>query len=346
MRIALITTTINVPRVLELFQHHAVKAVHDVARLDAVHFFVAGDRRTPLAAAEFCAKYGNTTYIPYEAQHGWRCSSLIGPDCIQRRNIAFLEALKWGADVVVTWDDDNVPLSPDYFSTFASLMQLFWSGPKVGRGGWFDYGRWQFPHNAPSVSQRGMPYVEQDDHVGHVGAVAIGVAQGLCLGDPDTSAVDRLSQRPIVHQVSALLEAGVVVDPDTKTVFNSQNTSLVRDLVPAFFLAPVLGRNDDIYGSLICRRVMYARNLYLHVGKPFVYQQRNEHDVVRDLAAELYGMERVQEFAALLDEVEVPAGNGADQAEALWAAIDRSGLLPPQAVEAAFAFLEDARSVL
>ena len=34
---------------------------------------------------------------------------MIGWKCIQRRNFALIQAYKYGADVIATIDDDNIP---------------------------------------------------------------------------------------------------------------------------------------------------------------------------------------------------------------------------------------------
>ena len=88
--------------------------------------------------------------------------------------------------------------------------------------------------------------------------------------------------RPIVHRVSELLRAGIVVNPKTThTVFNSQNTAVIRELAPAFFMVPQWGRYDDIFASLMVQRLMRERGLVTHFGQPFVWQQRNAHDLLK-----------------------------------------------------------------
>src|SRR5215467_2560769 len=88
MRIALITTTIYVPTVLEHYR-----------RLDSgVAMFVAGDRQTPhVAARSFIESLGNATYYSDADQEklGYKSSAVIGWNKIMRRNIALLEALRW-----------------------------------------------------------------------------------------------------------------------------------------------------------------------------------------------------------------------------------------------------------
>src|ERR1700684_3197168 len=100
MKTALITTTINVPHVLALYR----KLGPDV------RFFIAGDHKTPDKAYQFVAELGDCYCILPDAQEDWKCSALIGWNTVQRRNIALLEAVKWGADLIITIDDDNIPL--------------------------------------------------------------------------------------------------------------------------------------------------------------------------------------------------------------------------------------------
>ncbi len=293
MKTALIITTINVPMVLSLYR-----------KLDPdVRVFVAADLKTPPEAQAFCADLGCTYLSPeYQKSLGYACSELIGWNTISRRNVALLEALKWGAGMIVSVDDDNIPLDNCYFWNF---KQDCFGSPFDGikaQGAWFDPAYLSFPR----VVQRGFP-----QHTSFSGAgivykpvtdAKIGVAQGMILGDPDTSAVDRISRHPEVHQVSELLCAGVVTDPkETYVPLNSQNIAFVRDLAPCFLMVPSFGRYDDIYASLVAQRVMRERGLHVHYGQPFVWQQRNQHNLLKDLAQEQWGAEHILEFAAWLD---------------------------------------------
>src|SRR4029077_2964246 len=133
-------------------------------------------------------------------------------------------------------DDDNLCLLPSYFSDFANLFTQDFNGLKVGKvgGGWFDAARWQYPQDGKPVVQRGYPQgMPSDDAIGVTTNAKIGLAQGTILGDPDTSAVDRMSQHPLVHTVSELFQSGFVVDNHTWTVCNTQNTAVLREFAPA-----------------------------------------------------------------------------------------------------------------
>jgi len=304
MKTALIMTTINVPVVLALYR-----------KLDPdVRFFVALENGVSNDIAKWIDALPNSAWtLAGSGADDYACSQLIGWKTISRRNVALLEALKWGAEAIVSIDDDNIPIDEDYFHNFREVFDTEnrfmrrapFNGIKatsVTR--WFDPGSLQFPMNGGLVCQRGFP--QTDLNVGAtfepITEAKVGVAQGMILGDPDTSAVDRISRHPTVHQVSELLRAGIVTDPrECYAPLNSQNIAFVRELAPCFLMVPVFGRYDDIYASLLAQRVMREHNFHVHFGQPFVWQQRNAHNLLRDLAAEQWGAEHILEFTAWLD---------------------------------------------
>lgn len=340
MRIALCTTTIHVPEVLRLYRQYGPD----------VQMFVAADDKTPIQAVRFCDEINARLLQPTFDDENWKCSRLIGRNTIGRRSIAILEALKWGADVIVSIDDDNIPLDELYFNEFRHVLMsgVGWSGLQVGSAPmmrkqfWFDYGQWLIP----PAGQRGVPHhCASWDTVSFATDAKIGVAQGICLGDPDTDALTRIQQGPTVHQPSELLRAGIVVHPEARTVFNTQNTAFVRELAPCFLMVPQFKRFDDIFASLICRRVMRETGHYLHLGKPFVWQQRNSHNLLTDLKNEMWGMEHVVEFADWLDSLDL-TGSMLDMVRLIYGSIGDLEWMPTGVHELGMAWCEDVESVL
>lgn len=345
MKIACVTTTINVPRVLALYAKYGAD----------VTWFIVGDMKSPHDdIARFLSQHDiNSTYYSPDAQRklGYKCSELIGWNCIQRRNIGFLEALKWGADVVVSIDDDNIPLDAGYFLNGASRFFLtigppylnFFHGLKAtSPSGWFDIGTLL----QPKAEHRGFPHTKRAEPVFEsITDAKVGVVAGLCLGDPDISAVTRIANGPIVHNVSEIAKAGVVVDPcDTWTVFNSQNTAIIRELVPAWFMIPHLGRADDIFASLIVQRVMRETGHVVHHGSPCVWQSRNQHDLTKDLLDELICMRQVLPLADALNAWHGPTGNVVSMTRSIL--VDLDEVFPKPSIEAALAFLDDCERVI
>jgi hypothetical protein len=334
VKIALCTTTIHVP--------HALKLLRKCS--DDVRFFVALDDKSVSIPVEDDPYLPiNCLWMPPNAQKKWKCSEAIGWNTIARRNIAFLEALKWGADLVYSWDDDNIPVSTDHFGKLEDIFVEPFNGIKVGNHFWFDPGSLLIP----PVRHRGYPHdMPHRSKAEPVTDTKIGVAAGLVIGDPDIDAVTRVVLHPNIGQVHLLGQIGVVVDPDTWTVFNSQNTAVIRELIPAWFMMPHVGRHDDIYASLIVQRVARERDLHVHFGPPFTYQQRNTHNLIHDLRAEIDGMENVTRLAELLDAIILPGKSVLDDTRIIYRALEHCTFLPDEAIYAAHAWLDDCEGVI
>ncbi|GAG62834.1 unnamed protein product, partial [marine sediment metagenome] len=199
---ALITTTINTAKVLKLYR----------TMNPDIPFFITGDRKSPHKKLRQLAKdLGNVHYYDVEDQKklGYKSSEVIGWNTIRRRNIALLEALKHGADKIVTLDDDNIPLSSSYFQEFDILLSQGFDGLMASaKKGWFNIG----DYFEPKIYHRGFPieYRQAEREIQFIPVVdkKIGVAAGLWFGDPDIDAMDRITNQPIVHQISQILHKG------------------------------------------------------------------------------------------------------------------------------------------
>lgn len=335
MKTALITTTINVPKVLALYRKLGLD----------VMFFVAADEKTPPEAYQFCADIPDCEIYSPDRQRelGYECSALIGWNNDSRRNIALLEAVKWGADIIVSVDDDMIPLGTDFFVHIEQTLTVPFSGLQCGsENSWFDAGQWTI---APA-GQRGLP--RDIDHPVSYAAVCdvqIGAMQGTILGIPDTSAAENITTKPFVHTAGDLWHRGFVVDPLAFAVFNSQITAFRRELSPCFAqFYPWQLRNTDIFASLIMRRIMREQNLYTYFGPPVGFHARNEHDPVRDFQAELWGLQRVERFAQFLNVCIMPHVEIVNNLRLLYRAIGEDGMRDMSVC--ALAFLDDIEKIL
>lgn len=286
MKTAVVTTTINVPTVLALYKKYAP---------DDVQFFIAGDLKTAHDAQGFCYKQG-MNYLTPAMQQRWRSSEIIGWNTDSRRNFAVLEALQWGAELIISVDDDMIPY-PSFFTCFERLFDGKWSGLQFGAPGkWFDHGHYTIPFHVA----RGLPYLVSDQQkVDSVCDVTIGVAQGIILGVPDA---DAKFTKLDTTGVTDILRYGFVTHPECYSVFNSQITAFRRELAPSFaqFYAEQ-GRNTDIFASLLMRGDMRNRGWYTHYGLPMGYHNRSARDLNKDLTAEKWGVENIEAFVKELD---------------------------------------------
>jgi len=329
VKTALITTTINVPRVLKLYRKLASPEMR---------FFVAMDEKTPPHGTwELNDGFCLCMTPAYQKAMNCESSELIGWNTDSRRNMALLEALKWGADLIVSIDDDMIPTQSEFVPE--DIFEFGFSGLQLGQAkSWFDAGG--YTHE--QAKQRGLPLqanpVSPPDFVA---GAKIGVAQGIILGTPDTDACTAISEAPFVHSTTDILHNGFVVHPKAYAVFNSQFTCFRRELAPAFaqyYFAQ--GRNTDIMASMLMRRIMQERNLYTYYGPPMAFHARTPRPLFNDLNAEMYGLEHIAEYADYLRRAPLPDGSVVDQCRVL-----SEGWNGPE-LQAAKAWYNDVEKVL
>lgn len=321
MKIALISTTIHTPRVLALYRTFGPE----------VEIIVAGDHKTPHEEVRALLKPLDVRYLDPKAQEklGHASSEAIGWNCIQRRNIALLEALKSRPDVIVTVDDDNIPIDSKYFSDFADILSRPFNGLAArGAAGWFDAGGFLLPpaphRGLPPEQRRGAPAPHMSAAVG----AKVGVAAGLWLGDPDTDAMTRIVNAPLVHHVSDLMNAGLVVDPQCFAPFNTQNTAYAAEVAPLMPMWIGIGRYDDIWASLFAQRIMMTTGHHVHFGRPYVWQQRNEQDLQVNLENEAFGDRNTARFAEDLRQADVGGGSILERMQRLFDAVSALDYVP------------------
>ena len=216
---------------------------------------------------------------------------MIGWNCIQRRNIALLEAIKLNPDIILTIDDDNYPVDDNYK---ADMITAFTGGNTLKiqtTTGWYNPGDMLFPN----VVARGYPLSQRhvDNEPSSVKTLndndKIGVVASLWLGDPDIDAVERICCQPDV--TSMMTDVNYALHPDTWAPFNTQATAFRTIFAPFMMVWPGVGRYDDIWASYLTQRAMEDSDYRLSFGHPLVRQDRNPHNLVTDLKNEIYGME-------------------------------------------------------
>ena len=268
MKKIIVTTTINPP----------TKAVKKFDAMPDWDIVVIGDLKTP---EDYSLENG--IYVSPEEQEKYdkELSDAIGWNCIQRRNFGLLWAHDMGADIVAVIDDDNIP----YDDWGQNLM--------VGKEVEVNYYKNDLPAfdpigatNEKHIWHRGYPlqlisrrdYSKVSKKIVHADVQA-----DFWNGDPDIDAICRMEHAPECNfDPSCFPIANNKVAP-----FNSQNTFLKASLLKDYFLFPHVGRMDDIWASYYVQ----AKGAQVVFGKASVYQERNEHDLVRDMRQEYLGYE-------------------------------------------------------
>jgi hypothetical protein len=102
-------------------------------------------------------------------------------------------------------------------------------------------------------------------------------------GDPDIDAICRMEHAPECKFDPAYFPFAA----NKMSPFNSQNTFLAGDLLRDYFLFPHIGRMDDIWAGYYVQ----AKGRHVVYAQASVYQDRNIHDLVRDMRQEYLGYE-------------------------------------------------------
>jgi hypothetical protein len=269
----IVTTTINPPS----------RALVEFAEMPDWTLIVVGDRKTPHEA--FHRLPGITYLTPeYQEREYPELSSAIGWDCIQRRNIGFVEAYRRGADVVATVDDDNIPYD-------------FW-GKDLLIGKYVEMDAYSHPFNLfeplsvtnrPQLWHRGYPpellsVRREQQYLGKVKARVL-VQADLWDGDPDVDALCRIThENPLVR-----LEVPGPYTTTSLTLFNSQNTFIHRSLLPDYMVLAHSDRMDDVWGGILLQLRHKDKLPFIAFNRSSVYQHRNYHDPTSDLRREMDG---------------------------------------------------------
>ncbi|HXR96476.1 MAG TPA: hypothetical protein VN709_01410 [Terriglobales bacterium] len=304
MKTTLLTTTIHVPELLTAYAQNARAHGHAGAP-DQLDFVVVGDRKTPAAAADFCRRLADEhpfacTYLDIPAQQEYlsrfpRLWQHLRFDSIQRRNIGLLWAYEHGAEVAITIDDDNFALGGDFIGLHRQVGSFGPLPAFATSSGWFNVCGTLAADDGVAFYHRGYPWdlrwrEAEEFQSESVSNRRIVVNAGLWLDDPDIDALARMARQPVVRGRKPGTPPSFCLEPGTWSPFNSQNTSLLRAVLPAYFLSPYNGRYDDIWASYIIARIAEHLGDVIAFGEPWVRQKRNPHDLWRDLDQERDGM--------------------------------------------------------
>lgn len=288
MKKAIVTTTINPPT-------KALLKYIEIGARDGWTLIIVGDQKTPHDEyLKLAQAYPHVAYLHPTKQDSkyHELSDLIGWNCIQRRNLGLIEAYNMGAEIIATVDDDNIP-----FENWGQSLALG-NEPHVAVLNSPDIVFDPFQGtNEPQLWHRGFPIQllsgrSRAAYIGHAQRPKCLVQADFWNGEPDVDAVGRIALGPFDCKFTHEKFAGTAPGP-----FNSQNTFLHRDVFPTYFLFPHIGRMDDIWASYVVQRYFPGSVVY---GEASVYQERNEHNLAKDLNAELIGYDHTLELVQKL----------------------------------------------
>ena len=221
------------------------EALKKFATFEDWKLIIIGDKKTPHNEYfEFKKLHDNVQYMsPKSQEEKWKeISDLIGWNKIQRRNIGYLEALKNGAEIIASVDDDNIPLdnwgkdirigkptNVYYYETDEIAFD------PIGVTNYKELWHRGFP--IQKLHNRNQKYkITRKTVIPDVQAM-------FWNGDPDIDAVCRLEHKPMCFFDDKYFP----IATNTFSPFNSQNTLFSREAIKRFMVLPFICRMYDIW---------------------------------------------------------------------------------------------------
>ncbi len=189
-----------------------------------------------------------------------------------------------GATSICETDDDNFPT--ERFWTDRSLVH---SGPVVSGPEWVNIYAY---YSSMRVWPRGLPLDEIHTAPPALTALPMQeldcpIHQGLADRNPDVDAIYRLAlPLPLDFEEESLSVATL----GTWCPFNSQNTRWWPAAYPLLYLPFHCSfRMTDIWRSFVVQRILHESGKGVLFHEATVWQDRNEHDLMKDFADEVVG---------------------------------------------------------
>jgi hypothetical protein len=219
-----------------------------------------------------------------------------------------MAAYEKGSQLVITIDDDNLVTDQDFIGFHSNAGKTLTATVIKSSTEWFNVCELLNEREGRPFYHRGYPMGQRwkkgivDRYIKEKKVV---VNAGFWLEDPDIDALTRMDMPIDAVSLKPEGEKGVVLEKGTWCSFNSQNTALAREVLPAYFLLPYVGRYDDIWAAYFLRVIMDHLGDGIHYGLPLVRQKRNVHNLWVDLEKERHGMTMTDRLISVLKNIKL-----------------------------------------
>ncbi|MGI9165179.1 MAG: STELLO glycosyltransferase family protein [Pyrinomonadaceae bacterium] len=271
---ALVVTSISAPNAV-------LNALARGCQENDIQFIVIGDEPSP---ANFQLEGCRFLSLADQRQLEFRFAQLCPTRHYARKNIGYLLAVRDRATQIIETDDDNFP-EPGFWS----LRQRRQSVITANNLGWINIYHYFTDAN---IWPRGLPLEHIHRAIPEFDALPqttldCPIQQGLADQNPDVDAIYRLTL-PLPQ--SFRKDRRIALGHDSWCPFNSQNTTWWRDAFTLLYLPAYCSfRMTDIWRSFIAQRIAWANEWAVLFHEPTVWQERNEHNLMRDFRDEVPG---------------------------------------------------------
>jgi hypothetical protein len=246
-----------------------------------IDFIVIGDTKSP---ANFHIENCDFWNIERQLSTDFEFAKLCPTRHYARKNIGYLIAMKNGTDDIVETDDDNLPREE-----FWNDHNKYVKAHHITEQGWVNVyhyfsDKFIWPRGLPLEElQKQMPAIDSFEYKD----VLCPIQQGLADENPDVDAVFRLTY-PLPLDFNK--GASVALGNNAWSPFNSQNTYWYKEAFPLLYLPSYCSfRMTDIWRSYVAQRIAWANNWSVLYHESTVWQERNQHNLLKDFEDEIPG---------------------------------------------------------
>jgi hypothetical protein len=318
-------------------------AMHKLGRAlqsAGARLLVAGDRKGP-----FKYDLPGAELLTLEQQLALPCrlASLLPVNHYVRKNLGYLVAISRGASCVYETDDDNAP-NTHWKPRFSNVKAV-----SVRKTGWHNV----YDHFSKTfLWPRGFPLerIEASRKTAGLDGAALKsvfspIQQGLADGNPDVDAIWRLVQS---SDIRFARKKSLALERNVWCPFNSQTTWWWPEVYPLLYLPSFCTfRMTDIWRSFIAQRCVWELGGVVTFHAPEVFQDRNEHDLLRDFQDEVPGYLGNGKISQTLERLELRSGPDSVPRNMLtcYEALVSNGVFPKKELRLLKAWLFDFEKV-
>ena len=330
---AIVVTSVNAPNA-------AMRGLTSGAVEAGAHMIIIGDIESP---SDFLIEGSRFFSIEDQLATGFKFAGLAPTHNYARKNIGYLVAAADGAKIIAETDDDNFP-RPSFFGPRSRSLS---ANVSVNEG-WLNVYRHFTDAN---IWPRGLPLNHVVDAVtsfDDLSSLLIDapIQQGLADENPDVDAVYRLVL-PLPQSFRS--DRAVALGKGSWCPFNSQNTTWWEDAFPLMYLPACCSiRMTDIWRSFVAQRIAWENDWHILFHGPTVWQERNDHDLMRDFADELPGYLHNDRIRKTLEDLALRGGQAEmmNDIRACYAALVKLEVVGPGELPLIEAWAADLKGIL
>jgi hypothetical protein len=305
-----------------------------------IDFILIGDRKSP---AQFDLEGCDFWNVERQLKLPFALSRLLPMGHYSRKNLGYLLAMQRGVQTLVETDDDNIP-RPEFFADHEPVLECEF----LSDVGWVNAYEW---FTDARLWPRGFPLEQLREPTRTAGNSSVRrvhcpIQQGLADENPDVDAVYRLTcTLPVRFENNTRLGLG----RNAWSPFNSQNTFWFSEAFPLLYLPSYCSfRMTDIWRSFVAQRIAWENDWAILYHEPTVWQDRNEHSILRDFEDEIPGYINNGRIRILLEGLRLTRGPDAifENLIACYECLIQAGLVDEKERELLRAWSEDVQSCL